>query len=156
MWFGGTDAYARFTDHVFTIAGTGHQGDHRAQLATQSQLRNPSGVVSLPDGGFLVADTGNNRILRVTRRGKAKRFAGTGAAGHTGDGGRATDAELNRPGAIVVEADGGVLIADTGNNAIREVQPNGIIRKVAGTYPPPPGEQLQPLPGNGDDGLRSI
>ena len=49
------------------------------------------------------------------------RVAGTGAAGNTGDGGPATDAQLFTPFAVAVTADGGFLIADTSNNMIRKV-----------------------------------
>ena len=49
------------------------------------------------------------------------RVAGTGTAGNTGDDGPATDAQLNGPAGVAVTADGGFLIADTGNNTVRKV-----------------------------------
>lgn len=45
--------------------------------------------------------------------------AGTGTAGSSGDGGLATDAQLNLPGGVAVTADGRFLIADIGNNEVR-------------------------------------
>ena len=43
------------------------------------------------------------------------------AAGNAGDDGPATAAQLTLPGAVAVTAEGGFLIADRGNNAVRKV-----------------------------------
>ena len=54
------------------------------------------------------------------------RVAGTmGVAGSGGDDGPATDAQLNSPSGVAVTADGGFLIADTGNQVVRKVGPIG-------------------------------
>ena len=50
----------------------------------------------------------------------------------SGDGGPATQASLKDPSDVAVAADGSILIADTGNNRIRQVGPDGIITTVAG------------------------
>ena len=47
--------------------------------------------------------------------------AGNGTAGYGGDDGPATAAELDDPSGIAVDAAGDLFIADTANNAIREV-----------------------------------
>jgi sugar lactone lactonase YvrE len=49
------------------------------------------------------------------------RVAGTGTVGNSGDDGPATDAQLNFPNGLAVTADGGFLIADTGNEIVRAV-----------------------------------
>src|SRR5262249_22815704 len=60
--------------------------------------------------------------------------AGTGTAGYSGDGTAATSAQLNSPYGVAVDANGDLYIADTGNNAVREVvQATGNIFTVAGT-----------------------
>jgi hypothetical protein len=48
-------------------------------------------------------------------------IAGQSTAGFAGDGGPAVSAELNGPRAVAVTAAGDLVIADTGNNRIREV-----------------------------------
>ncbi len=62
------------------------------------------------------------------------RLAGTGRAGFSGDGGKATAAHLNGPAGIAVDRLGNVLIADLKNNAIRHVNAaSGQITTLAGT-----------------------
>jgi hypothetical protein len=58
--------------------------------------------------------------------------AGNGTNGYSGDGGAATNAELNYPLGVAVDASGNVFIADTHNNVIRKVNTNGIIMTVVG------------------------
>ncbi len=65
-------------------------------------------------------------VRRVSADGLITRVAGTtGTAGAGGDDGPATDAQLNYPNAVAVSADGGYLIADTGNHVVRKVAANG-------------------------------
>ncbi len=119
---------------ITRIAGTGVAGgggdDGRA---TEAELNEPGGVVVTADGGFLIADTGNHVMRKVSLKGVITRVAGTGAAGNSGDGGPAIDAELFFTLGVAVTADGGFLIADTGNHAVRKVSPDGVITTVAGT-----------------------
>jgi hypothetical protein len=58
--------------------------------------------------------------------------AGNGQAGFKGDGGPASEASLNLPGSVVVDAKGNVYIADWQNQRIRKINPEGIIITVAG------------------------
>jgi sugar lactone lactonase YvrE len=59
--------------------------------------------------------------------------AGTGAAGFSGDGGRAINANLNGPLGLAVVPDGTLYIADTQNHRIRKVDPTGTISTVVGS-----------------------
>lgn len=59
--------------------------------------------------------------------------AGNGTSGFSGDGGPATQAALNNPRGIAYDQQGNLYIADTGNNRIRMVNPQGVITTVAGT-----------------------
>ena len=87
----------------------------------------PRGVATLRGGGFLIADTGNNRIRLVSRDGRISTVAGTGVAGDGGDGGPAVGARLRTPFAVSQTQGGGFLIADTFNSRIRKVTPSGKI-----------------------------
>ena len=59
-------------------------------------------------------------------------MAGNGVKGFSGDGGPASDASLNVPQDVAVDAAGKLFVADWGNHRIRQVSPDGIIRTVAG------------------------
>jgi hypothetical protein len=87
-------------------------------------------VTSYTDGGYLIADTGHNRVLRVTPAGDVEVVAGAEQAGYSGDGGPAAEARLNRPTQVVAAAGGTVLVADTGNGAVRRVLASGLIETV--------------------------
>jgi uncharacterized repeat protein (TIGR01451 family) len=105
---------------ITTIAGTGTAGfSGDGEPATAASLSSPYGVAVAPDGGVLIADTGNSRIRRVGPDGIITTIAGTGTAGFSGDGGRAAAANLSSPYGVAVAPDGSVLIADTGNSRIR-------------------------------------
>jgi hypothetical protein len=124
------------TGTITTVAGTGtpsYSGD--GGPATGAGLYAPSGVAALPDGGYLIADTGNSRVRRVSPTGTITTVAGTGTPGFSGDGGPATAAQLgqNSPYSVAVTADGGFLIGDEVNRRVRRVTPTGIITTVAGT-----------------------
>jgi len=85
-----------------------------------------------PGGGFLIADTANQRVRRVAADGRITTIAGSGAGGFAGDGGPATAARLQQPFGATVAADGSVLIADTTNSRVPRVGLDGVITTVAG------------------------
>jgi len=119
---------------ITRVAGTGTVGDSGDDgPATDAELNNPGAVAVTADGGFLIADAGNNEVRKVSSAGVITRVAGTGTAGNSGDDGLATDAELNFPTGVAVTADGGFLIADAGNDEVRKVSSAGVITRVAGT-----------------------
>ena len=122
---------------ITRVAGTGAPGNTGDDgPATEAQLNRPFGVAVTPDGGFLIADSGNSVVRKVSAAGVITRVAGTGTPGNTGDDGPATDAQLFSPFAVAVTPDGGFLIADSGNNVVRKVSAAGVITRVAGTGAP--------------------
>ena len=107
---------------ITRVAGTGTRGNSGDDgPATDAQLNTPAGVAVTADGGFLIADPGNNVVRKVSAAGVITRVAGTGTRGNSGDDGPATDAQLNEPAGVAVTADGGFLIADSGNSVVRKV-----------------------------------
>jgi hypothetical protein len=60
-------------------------------------------------------------------------LAGTGTPGNSGNDGQATDADLDTPAGLGETAGCGFLIADFGDNEVREVSASGTITRVAGT-----------------------
>ena len=120
---------------ITTIAGTGTAGSTGdGGPATSALLSSPRGVSVDSNGNVLIADTANNKIRKISTSGIITTIAGTGTAGSTGDGGRATSALLSVPFGIAVDTNGdNVYIADYGNQKIRMISTAGIITTIAGT-----------------------
>ncbi len=118
---------------IDTVAGNGapgYSGD--GGPANEAALNQPNGVALDMAGNLYIADSTNNRIRRMTPEGIIRTVAGNGVRGYSGDGGAATEAALNYPMGVAVDAVGNLYIADTENNRIRKVTLDGIIRTVAG------------------------
>ena len=137
----------RMIDHatglIHTIAGDGRPGDDAAVgdggPATMAHLNMPSDVELGPNGDIYIADMHHQRVRKVDAKTHViSTVAGSGRWGHTGDGGRATDASLAGPAgiAVVPDASGGVtiFIADYYNGSVRAVSPDGVIRDVGTEY----------------------
>jgi hypothetical protein len=118
---------------ITLIAGNGtggYSGDGR--LATEAELYYPSGVAVDALGNLYIADNYNSCIRKVDRNGIITTVAGNGDWGYRGDGGPATQAQLNSPTGLVVDVWDNLYIADQGNHCIRRVDRNGIITTIAG------------------------
>lgn len=129
-----TSAVAAEAPSIRTIVGAGGVGfNGDGKQALSSRLSSPSGLALDAAGNLYVADAGNHRIRRVGVDGVVTTVAGSGIGGFAGDGGPAVAAQLSTPRAIALAADGSLYIADTGNNRVRRVTPDGLIATVAGT-----------------------
>ena len=115
-----------------TVAGNGtaaYAGD--AGPALDASLNGPQGLEVDRDGAILVADTYNNVVRRIDSAGMITTIAGT-EPGLAGDGGAATEAQLNLPSAVTVAPDGSVCVSDAGNSRIRCIRADGTIQTVVG------------------------
>ena len=129
------------TGVISAFAGTGAAGSAGdGNAATAATLSAPGGIALDAAGNVYIADTGNNKIRVVNAAtGIITTFAGTGAAGSTGDLGAATAAQLNAPRGMAFDLAGNLFLADTGNNKIREIFATGAITTIAGTGAAGPG-----------------
>ncbi len=117
---------------VTTVAGTGIQGFSGDNgPATSAQLTAPYGVAVDAAGNLYIADTGNQRIRKVSN-GVITTVAGGGSAANGfGDDGPATSGLLSYPFGVGVDSSGNFYIEDTLDKRIRKVS-NGVITTVAG------------------------
>lgn len=105
--------------NISTVAGNGTAGfAGDGGTATSAQLFAPAGVVLDPAGNLLIADSGNQRIRRVTG-GVIRTIAGNGTRGYSGDGGLAAQAQFYDPMSLAVNSAGLIYVADMENNVIR-------------------------------------
>lgn len=106
---------------ISTVAGNGSFGfSGDGGLATSAQLATALDVTEDAFGNMYIADYGNQRIRKVAA-GIITTVAGNGTQGYNGDGGAATDAQLNYPVSIATTANGDFFIADEFNHRIRKV-----------------------------------
>src|SRR5438046_1167938 len=116
---------------INTVAGggAGDGGD-----ATIANLNSPASVAVDSSGNLYIADLGNERIRKIAAAtGIITTVAGNGVLGFTGDGGAATNASLNSPASVALDASGNLYIAEYANHRIRKVDAaSGIITTVAG------------------------
>ena len=118
---------------ITTVAGTGIPGYNGDNIpATNANLNFPFRLAVDSSGNLYIGDSGNNRIRKVDTAGVITTLAGTASAGSFGDGGQATNAKLNFPQGIALDAAGNLYFADSANNVIRKIDTGGTITTVAG------------------------
>lgn len=131
---------------VSIAAGTGNfgfSGDN--QLGVSAQLRSPEGLASDSTGNLYIADTGNNRIRKLTRDGIISTFAGTGQSGSTGDGGDATKAQLSGPTALAMDSAANMYIVNGNFDRLRKISSKGVITTMSNV----PGVQYRSIAADG-------
>ena len=119
---------------IYTVAGDGASGFNQGDgiLAVSAELSSPGDVAVDAQGNIVIADSGNERIRvvatstgsfygRSMTAGNIYTLAGDGTTGYTADAVPAATSELFNPGAVAVDAQGNVVIADTGNDRVRVV-----------------------------------
>ena len=117
------------------IADAGNGVIRKVSKGVISTMAGYTGYISdlkLDSAGNLYLAGGNN-VFKLTPGGKVITVAGNGTSGtYTGDGGPAVNAGFSGAYAIALDSTGNLYICDSGNNAVRKVTPDGIIRTIAG------------------------
>ena len=121
--------FGNTTAKVSTFAGNGEVGFGDG-IGGAAILSAPEGVSLDGNGTVYVADTGNNRIRKITASGNVTTLAGNGTAAF-GDG-NGTAASFSSPSGIEVDGNGTICVADTGNNRIRKISASGNVTTIAG------------------------
>ncbi|MCO8122324.1 hypothetical protein NHH03_11285 [Stieleria sp. TO1_6] len=131
------------------FAGTGQQGySGDGGPAIKATFNAPHEIRADAAGNLFVADTRNHCIRRIDHAtGQIETLGGDGVAGFRGDGGPGKQARFDQPHSIVLDGDGGVLVADTKNHRLRRIDlQSGIVSTIAGD-----GRPQLPTAGNTAD-----
>jgi sugar lactone lactonase YvrE len=128
---------------VTRVAGTdgaGYSGD--GGPTTRAEFDSISDVAVDEEGRLYIVDLNNARIRMVNERGVVETIAGTGQPGFSGDGGLATEAEIDAT-SICLDPQGGIVIS--GGEHVRRIDPRGIITTVAGSSSAAAGSEARIL-----------
>lgn len=113
---------------ISTVAGTREQVSKDGTLE-EARFYAPTGVVSDGKGTLYIADEGAHTIRKITASGVTT-FAGTGVAGYKDGAG--DQAQFRNPWDLVLDAQGNLYVADSGNHRIRKIAPDGTVSTIAG------------------------
>lgn len=113
---------------VTTLAGSSE--GFADGTGTSASFNTPSALALGPDGNLYVADTGNNRIRKITPAGQVSTVAGDGTPGYVD--GPAAKAQFNGPIGLSVSGGGDIYVADTYNDVIRMITNEGEVTTIAG------------------------
>jgi sugar lactone lactonase YvrE len=118
---------------ITTVVGNGNSGSAGDNTpATSAELNNPANLVFDKYGNMFITDASNNKIRKVNTLGIISTIAGTGVAGHNGDGGPAIDAQLYRPIGIAIDTNNNLFVTEYGSHVIRKINATGVISTIAG------------------------
>ena len=120
-------------DGVVTTLAGGSEGFSDG-TGPAASFNTPSGLALDSEGNLFVADTGNNRIRKVTPDGQVSTVAGDGTAGYVD--GPAAQARFNGPIGVAVDSRGNIYVADTYNDRIRLITKDGRVSTLAGGATP--------------------
>jgi len=97
---------------------------------TSVRFDNPSGIATDRKGNVYVADWANNLIRKISPGGIVSNIAGNGDRGAKDSS--VSFASFYLPGAITLDSTGNLYVADTYNNMIRKISPEGFVSTIAG------------------------
>lgn len=120
-----------YGQEVVTIAGIVETVGSADGPALEATFDNPHGIAMDEVGNVYVVDRFGHKIRKYTQDGFVSTLAGSGIAGR--QDGNGTNATFNQPWGICVGKDGNIYVADTQNNLIRKISPEGEVTTFAGS-----------------------
>ena len=116
---------------VTTFAGAAGQWGSADGLGAAARFSYPDGIAIDTAGTIFVADSNNHTIRQITPTGEVTTLAGTTGVSGSVDG-LGASARFNKPTGIVADNTGNIYVADSLNNTIRKIFPNGFVLTVGG------------------------
>jgi sugar lactone lactonase YvrE len=123
---------------VVTVAGSAREKGSADGMGTAARFNEPWGIVCDPSGNLCVTDSGNHTVRRITQNGQVSTFAGQARKRGRRDG-AGVDARFNHPQGIARDSVGRIYVADTLNNIVRRITPDGLVDTLTGYVALPSG-----------------
>ncbi len=115
---------------VSTLAGVAFNGGFADGQGASARFNAPLGIAIDKDDNLIVADFRNARIRKVDPQGNVTTIAG-GVLGFANGVGET--ARFFGPAGVAVDKDGNIIVADFGNNRVRQIAPDGMVTTIAGS-----------------------
>jgi uncharacterized protein (TIGR03437 family) len=116
---------------ISTMAGGGCCGVEFGVRALGASIGEVRGLTTF-GAGTLYWTTGNHHVATLAGDNITRLVAGVGEAGYGGDGGPGRTAMMDSPLGLAVDPSGALWIAEAGNQRIRMITAEGVVRTVAG------------------------
>jgi sugar lactone lactonase YvrE len=116
---------------VTTLAGLAGRSGSADGTASAASFNFPESLAVDNAGNVYVADTDNHTIRKITPSGVVSTLAGLAGVGGTTDG-AGSAARFHFPNGVAVDSGGNIIVADSGNSAIRKITPSGVASTLAG------------------------
>ena len=114
--------------HVSTLAGNGSPAFRDSSQPSEAGFSDPFGIAIATDGSIYISDAGeSNRIRKITSDGILATFAGGNEGFADGSPG-----SFNTPSGLAIDANSNLYVADTSNNRIRKITPEGVVSTAGG------------------------
>jgi hypothetical protein len=120
---------------VSTVIGAGNNRSNRDGNGSAAQFNSPDGVAVDLNGNVFVGDTADETIRKISPTGVVTTLAGSPGMSGTADG-TGSAARFFHPTCLAIDASDNIYVADTGNNSIRKVTPDGVVTTFAGLSGP--------------------
>lgn len=136
---------------ITTIAGNGiggYSGD--GGMATSAQINRPHGILIDPSGNIIFSEINNHIIRKINSSGIISTIAGSGIVGFSGDYGLATNAKLENPWGIAIDASSNVYLADVNNFRVRVVCQNSCLASTNDISQENSSFEIYPNPSTGN------
>ena len=117
---------------VTTLAGTAGVTGSTDGTGAAARFRYPNGVAADNAGNVYVGDSANSTIRKITPDGVVTTLAGAAGVNGPADG-TGGAARFSLPGGCAADGAGNVYVADSANNTIRKITPDGVVTTLAGT-----------------------
>jgi len=117
---------------VSTIAGSASSSGTADGTGADARFNHPQSVALDHAGNFLVADSQNHTIRRITSAEVVSTLAGLAGSSGTNDG-PGTRARFSAPSSIAIDNDNNIYVADSANHTIRKVTSEGLVTTLAGS-----------------------